>query len=153
MANPTGSSQIDLADTQPAPNSLSDTPPNGYDATIGERAATILAEIEANNTPNTPTDALRRLCIVFGCAGVVLVVVWGIIELTPAKRWVDNRITSYNVARQDCLEAREGGKGLNQIYLPALNGWCTGISEVSWWKLSSLHNTRSIGDDYGRRMP
>jgi hypothetical protein len=91
----------------------------------------------------------------------VLVLGWGIIESTPpVKRWGYNQITSYNaynVARQDCL--KEGGQvgggdtgpRLNQIYLPALNGWCTGISEVSWWKLSSLHDTLSSGDQYGQR--
>ena len=72
--------------------------------------------------------------------------------------WAYNQITSYNVARQDCLAAGgelggEGGPGLNQIYLPSLRGWCTGISEQDWWKLSELHNTRSSGDNYGQRIP
>jgi hypothetical protein len=74
---------------------------------------------------------------------------------------VYNQIASYNaynVARQDCLAAGgelggAAGPGLNQIYLPDLKSWCTGISEQNWWKLSKLHNTISTGDDYGRRIP
>jgi hypothetical protein len=57
MTNSTGSSQIDdlAAPQQPAPNSLSDTPPNGYDATIGPDAARILAEINSNAEPANGT--------------------------------------------------------------------------------------------------
>ena len=145
MTNHSSGNQADsLAATQPAPNSLSDTPPNGYDATIGSDAAKILAEIEANN--NTPPDALRRLCVVFGCAGAISVLIWYVVQSNIiTRRWFDatiNNVQLFTTSQEACRLS--GGKNswwpkdpIDQGNLWLANsGWCTGMTPEAKANLS-----------------
>ncbi len=128
-----------LAAPQPAPNSLSDTP---HDATIGSDAARILAEIEANN--NTPPDALRRLCVVFGCAGAIIVLIWYVVQSNIiTRRWFDatiNNVQLFTTSQEACrLSNGENSwwpaKGKNNLWLNH-SGWCSDLTKEAKANLS-----------------